>query len=52
MPNSLTVQQLTDAQAMIGRGDVVGFYNYMYSQGYGYGYANLAKGVMVGMKGI
>jgi len=50
MPNSLTVQQLTDAQAMIGRGDVVGFYNYMYSQGYGY--ANLAKGVVVGVKGI
>jgi hypothetical protein len=44
MPNSLTIQDLNDAKAMISRGDVVLFYNYMYSKGYGY--ANLAKGVV------
>jgi hypothetical protein len=44
MPNSLTLQQLKNAQAMIDRGDLKGFYDYMYGQGYGY--ANLAKGVV------
>lgn len=44
MPNSLTTVQLLSAQAMITSGDVLGFYNYMASQGYGY--ANLAKGVV------
>jgi hypothetical protein len=42
MPNSLTLQQLKMPQAMIDRGDLKGFYDYMYGQGYGY--ANLAKG--------
>ena len=44
MPNQLTTQQLTNAKAMIANGNITGFYNYMYSQGYGY--ANLAKGVV------
>jgi len=46
MANSLTTAQLTSAKAMIINGDVIGFYNYMAGQGYGYGYANLAKGVV------
>lgn len=44
MPNTLTIAQLNSVKTMIDRGDLVGFYNYMSSQGYGY--ANLAKGVV------
>jgi hypothetical protein len=44
MPNTLTTSQLLSAQAMITNGNVLGFYDYMASQGYGY--ANLAKGVV------
>lgn len=44
MPNSLTTSQLTSAKVMITNGNILGFYNYMASQGYGY--ANLAKGVV------
>ncbi len=44
MPNLLTTAQLIGAKAMIADGNVLGFYDYMASQGYGY--ANLAKGVV------
>lgn len=44
MPNILTTDALKNAQKMIQSGDLVGFYNYMAKQGYGY--ANLAKGVV------
>lgn len=44
MPSTLTTAQLNDAKTMIATGNVVGFYNYLASQGYGY--ANLGKGVV------
>lgn len=44
MPNALTTAQLNSTKAMIDKGDLVAFYNYMNSQGYGY--ANLVKGVV------
>jgi hypothetical protein len=44
MPNPLTTTELQAARTMIDQGNLVGFYNYMYNQGYGY--ANLAKGVV------
>lgn len=44
MPNTLTTAQLRTAQSMITSGNVTGFYNYMAGQGYGY--ANLALGVV------
>ncbi len=44
MPNRLTTEKLQAAKAMITDGRVLDFYNYMASQGYGY--ANLAKGVV------
>lgn len=44
MPNSLTTAHLTTAQTMITNGNLLGFYSYMASQGYGY--ADLARGVV------
>ena len=44
MPNTLTTAQLNDAKTMIATGNVVGFYNYLTSEGYGY--ANLGKEVV------
>ena len=44
MANILTTAQLQDARIMIDNGNLKGFYDYMASNGYGY--ANLAKGVV------